>query len=288
MEILDSKIHLQEDPPRKVSFLATMRVLFDGYAVEIGASVLGIGLILAQLIVGQSKFMEMINLNGDWVQISGRLLEHSISGKDGMEDIYIYDFEFILEDELYEGTCSGPFLRGGMREECLIEYRSLNPNRSRIVGTGGELYTSLVAYFLLLPFLGLVFMLIGLKNNYKTLFLLKYGILSQGKTLIAKKVAALGGGVAHKFVFEFKVKDKSYEASCITKQKERVEDDELYNILYDTDNPNKNVVYDALGYIPETGKLEEIKQENPISMFYWGVTFITLVINIVIYLTWYW
>jgi hypothetical protein len=288
MEILDSKIHLKEDPPRKISFLANIKVLFDGYAVEIGASVLGIGLILTQLFVGQSKFMEIVDLNGDWVETSGRLVEHSIYGRDRMEDLYIYHFEFTVEDEFYEGTCTGTFLRGGMREECLIEYRSLNPNRSRIVGTGGELYTSLVACFLFLPLLGLVFILIGLKNNYKTLFLLKYGILSQGKTQSAKKVAALGGGIAHEFVFEFKVEGKSYEASCVTKKKERVEDDALYNILYDTDNPNKNIVYDALGHIPETGKLAAIKQENPISVFYWGLTFVTFIINMVIYCLWYW
>ena len=143
---------------------------------------------------------------------------------------------------------------------------------------------------LLLPLIGLIIMSIGLKKNFRALYLLKYGILSQGKTINIKPVISLegGGGRAYNFVFEFKVKDKTYEASCITKEKERVEDDELYNILYDKRNPNRNIVYDALGHVPEIGQLGKIKQENPSSVFYLGIIFISLMINIYLYWSWYW
>lgn len=287
MEILDYKHYLREAPPRKVSFFAAMKVLFDDYTVLIGISILMVGLLFSQLSVGQSKFMEYINFSGDWVQTNGRLVEYSIHGKKGLRDFYRYDFEITVEGKLYEGTSYGTFLEGGATVDCLVEYRRFNPNRSRIVGTSAELYPALAACFLLLPLIGLIIMLIGLKKSSRILFLLKYGILSQGKTLSVKPIAALGGGRAYKFVFEFEVNNKQYKASCLTQEKERVEDDELYNILYNKKNPNKNIVYDALGHIPELGKLSDVKEENPASKFYLGVILISFMLNIYIYWSWY-
>lgn len=288
MEILDNAYYLNGVPPRKISFWAAMKVLFDDYTVQIGTGVLAVGLIFTQLSVGQSKFMELINISGEWEQTGGRLVEYSMHGKNGVKDFYSYDFEFTVEDILYKGTSYGTVLEGGAREDCVVEYRRFNPRRSRIVGTSAELYPVLAVCFLLLPLFGLIIMSIGLSKKIKVLRLLKYGILSQGKTQGVKRIAALGGGRAYKFVFEFKAKDKSYEASCVTQEKERVEDDELYNILYDENNPNKNVVYDALGHVPEVGKLGDIKQENPASKFYLGVIFISLIINLYLYWSWYW
>jgi hypothetical protein len=284
MEILDSKTHLRKGPPRKVSFWAAVKVLFDDYTVQIGIGILAVGMIFTQLSVGQSQFMELINLSGEWQETPGGLVEKKML----KDDFWKYTFEFVVDGEAYKGTSYGLLKRDELNE-CLVEYRQFNPRRSRIVGSSAELYPPFAASFLLLPFIGLIIISIGLKKNFSALYLLKYGILSQGKTINIKPVISLeGGGRAYNFVFEFKVKEKTYEASCITKEKERVEDDELYNILYDKRNPTRNIVYDALGHIPEIGQLGKIKQENPSSVFYLGIIFISVMINIYLYWSWYW
>lgn len=292
MDILDNANYLKEGPPRKVSFFSAIKVLFDDYTVLVGAGILTVGLFFTQLSVGQSKFMELINISGDWEQTNGRLINYSMHGSNESGDFYRYSFEITVGGKLYQGTSYGAMpqdgVKEGMPEECLVEYRASNPRRSRIVGTSAELYPVLAACFLLLPLLGLVILLIGLKKNVRALYLLKYGILSQGKTISTKPVAAIKGERAYKFVFEFDVNNKTYEASCLTKEKERVEDDELYNILYKENNPSNNIVYDALGHIPEMGKLGEIKQGNPASKFYLGLIFIGLISNIYLYWAWYW
>jgi hypothetical protein len=288
MNILDYKDSLREGPPRKISFFSTVKVLFDDYTVQIGGAVLALGLFFMQLSVGQSKFMELINISGDWEQTSGRFIKGSQRVSSRGNELFKHQFEFSVEGKLYKGTSYGPLKKADRTENCLIEYREFNPRRSRVVGTEAELHPALAACFLLLPFLGLIIMAIGLKGNLRALFLLKYGIVSQGKTLSVTPVAASGGGRAYRFVFEFKVNDNVYEANCLTKEKEIVEDDDLYNVLYNEKNPSKNIVYDALGHIPAIGRLGNVKEGNPASTFYLGLIFISLLANIYLYYQWYW
>lgn len=169
----------------------------------------------------------------------------------------------------------------------MIEYRAKNPRRSRIVGTSSEGFPALAACFLFLPLLGVIFIIIGLKKNFKILFLLKNGIFAKGKTLLIKPTVALGAGQAYKFLFEFDVNNKTYQATCVTKETEKVEDEALYKILYKESNPSVNLVYDVLEHIPEIGKLGEIKQKHPSSIFYLGIIGISLLVNVYIYWSWY-
>lgn len=284
MEILDYKSSLKEGPPRKISFWATIKVLFDDYTTQVGGAILVVGLFFMQLSVGQSMFMELINVHGEWVETSGRLVEYSEPGR----NFFRYGFEFTVEGKVYKGTSYGNPRKDEKTENCLIEYREYNPRRSRVVGTSAELYPVLAVCCLLLPLLGLIIMLIGLRKNIKALFLLKYGIVSQGKTLSVTPIAASGGGRAYRFVFEFIVDGKRYEASCLSKDKETVEDDDLYNVLYKETDPSKNIVYDALGHIPEIGQLENVKEGNLASKFYLGLIFLGLIANVYLYYLWYW
>lgn len=284
MEILDYKNSLREGPPRKVSLASTIKVLFDDYTVQVGAAILMVGIFFMQISVGQSLFVELVNFNGDWVQTNGRLMD----SENYTPDRYKHVFEFSVDNELYEGTSYGIMGIREATENCLVEYRAYNPRRSRVVGTSAEVFPALAGCCLLAPLLGLVILLIGLRKKFKALYLLKYGLVTQGKTLSVTSVMASGGGRAYRFVFEFKVNDKTYEASCISKEKERVEDDDLYNVLYKENNPSKNIVYDALGHVPEIGKLGDIKEGNPASTFYLGLIFIMLLVNLYFYSKWYW
>jgi hypothetical protein len=280
MEILDS---LKEKPPRKMSFLAAIKVLFEDYTVQVGGAILVVGLFFTQLSVGQSEFMEVINISGDWEQTSGRVVESSAI----KDDFWRFKFEITVEGKMYEGISYGLLSEEEVRN-CIVEYRTFNPRRSRIVGSSAELFPALAGYCLLAPLLGLIILLIGLKKQFRALYLLKYGIVSQGKTLSVTPVTAAGGGRAYRFVFEFNVNDKSYEATCISKEMETVEDDNLYNVLYNEKNPSKNIVYDALGHVPEIGQLRDIKEGNPAATFYVGLTIIGFIANLYLYYLWYW
>lgn len=284
MDILDYKDSLREGPPRKISFSSVIKVLFSDYTVQVGGAILMVGIFFMQISVGQSLFMEYVNVNGDWVETNGRLTDHSTY----TPDRYRHLFEFTVNDQLYEGISYGELGKREATENCLIEYRASNPRRSRVVGTEAEVFPALAGCCLLAPLFGLIILLIGLRQKIRALYLLKYGLVTQGKTVNVKPVMASGGGRAYRFVFEFKVNDMTYEASCISKDKERVEDDDLYNVLYKENNPSKNIVYDALGHIPEIGKLADIEEGNPASTFYLGLTFIMLFANLYLYSQWYW
>lgn len=284
MEILDYKNSLREGPPRKVSLYSVIKVLFDDYTVQVGGAILMVGILFMQLSVGQSLFVEVVNFNGDWVQTSGRLLDNSSY----RPDRYRHTFEFTVDNEVYKGVSYGEMGVREATENCLIEYREFNPRRSRVVGSSAEVFPALAGCCLLAPLLGLIILLIGLRKKIRALYLLKYGLVTQGKTISVKPVMASGGGRAYQFVFEFKVNEKTYEASCISKEKERVEDDDLYNVLYKANKPNKNIVYDALGHVPEIGKLGDIKEGNPASTFYLGLIFVMLLVNTYFYYQWYW
>jgi len=58
MEILDNAYYLNGVLPRKISFGAGMKVLFDDYTVQIGTGTLAVGLIFKQncLLVNQNSW----------------------------------------------------------------------------------------------------------------------------------------------------------------------------------------------------------------------------------------
>jgi hypothetical protein len=105
------------------------------------------------------------------------------------------------------------------------------------------------------PLVGLIFILISVKNNLKFLDLLKIGEFTRG-SLCTKEPT--GGYIKinnttypiFKYEFEFEYKNKTHKATTQTHLAQLVEDEKKEIILFDRFNPDYNVVYDTMPNAP--------------------------------------
>lgn len=259
--LLDAK-DLRERPPRYLSILTQIKLIFGGVEAQMGAMFFWFGMIFVLVFVGQSELIYVFSFDGDWIQAEGLISDISEASVEiNEEEIYNYTFSFSIDGQSMQGTSSGVY--NGLKEGDItaIEYKEHNPIRARILGTSTTLFPVWVVFCLIFPFIGLIFMIIGYRNNIKAWRLIKHGKFTRGKML---KYEATNTEINEKRVyayeFEFKVGGKTYISKCKTHLTNKVEDEKLEKILYNPSNPKDSIVYDACSTAPAIdhfGKLEQ-------------------------------
>lgn len=273
---------LREGPPRYLSILTRINVLFGGFAVQFGSIFFWFGMVFVLVFVGQSEAVHWFSADGEWVETEGILLEiNETSSEINDEYVYEYVFSYNVNGQSLRGESNATF--GGETEGNFvnIEYKSDDPIRSRIIGMTTEMFPGWVALIVLIfPLIGFFVLFFGFKENLKALQLLRNGSFARGKMLSYEATnTSINDETVYAYKFEFSARNKMYVAECKTHLTERVEDEETEKILYYEADPTFNLVYDAMGAAPEIDRFGKIKQSNILALKVLVSTVIGLLIN---------
>lgn len=283
-ETLDTQ-DIRERPPRYLSLLTQVKLIFGGVEAQMGSIFFWFGMIFVLIFVGQSELMYLFSFDGDWIRGEGLVSEISEASVEiNEEEIYNYTFSFSIDGQSIQGTSSGVY--NGLNEGDItaIEYKEHNPTRARILGTSTALFPVWVGFILIFPLIGLIFMIIGYRNNIKALRLIKSGKFTRGRMLKYEATnTEINGEQVYAYDFEFNVGGKTYVSKCKTHLANRVEDEELEKILYNTSDPNDSIVYDAYTTAPKIDKFGKLEQAGISALTAIFSTVLGLLVNLLIF-----
>lgn len=281
---------LRERPPRTLSLLTRIQVLFGGFYFQFGSIFFWFGLIFVLLFVGQSNVVYWFKFDGDWVETQGMIQSIEETNSEVNESpVYEYSFSFNVGGQSYQGvsysTWNSSIVEG---KETAIEYKEGDANRARIMNTTEAMFPSWIAFVLLFPIVGFFLVWSGLNKNIQALHLLVHGNFTRGKMLSYNATGVeINEAPVYEYEFEFETNYKTYIATCRTHHTQAVEDEELEKILYKKDDPTYSIVYDAIESMPSIDKFGQIEQAGMTALIYLISTILGVLINGAIFLGMY-
>ena len=259
---------IRQTPPRYLDAFTQSTILLGGAIQQFGWGFFSFGMIFFWVFVGNSQVFYLFENRNDWKETEGVV---SVVAPTNMSEndqiIYEAEFTFIHDYREYVGkSYSGGRIYGETQAVWVI-YDEDDPTRSMIKGSRRAPFGYSVAFILIFPLLGAIFIVYQFIRNQRFLKLLKLGVFSLGKQVNKEPT---GGSITinnvtypiYKYTFEFLVKGIARQAICKTHQTNLVEDEEEEIVLYDPLNPSYNMVYDAVPNVPEIdadGYLKPVK-----------------------------
>ncbi len=285
-DVLDDFL-TQSEYPREISFFSQLVILFNGLLPQIAWAFVAFFSVFFWAFTIQSEFTEWFRTGGDWVgEVPGKVVSFKATGNSENEQtIYRIHFSYSVNGVDYEDSSYTKWDIKMPDTAVNVEYKENDPSQARIIGHRTRPFGTFVGILMSIFFLAtLVVAVIVLKTKYGYLKLLRYGHLAKGKQVRKEP----GGGrvndqVIYKYIFQFNVGKKSYNAKCKTHHTHRVEDEEKETILYNEKAPQTNLVLDAL---PGGIKVKDgmVVPESPSRYLVLLLPFFTIVINVLVYL----
>ncbi len=256
-------------PPRRVPWLVRSQVLFGGFMNQFGWLFFGFGLI----------FVWIFGLNAD---LSSLLIPlRTMETAEGMvlrveetsatvNETPVYAYTYIFRVESLEQEFQGSSYSTGRQFEpgwiVTIEYARSNPEVSRIHGMRQAIFGPWVLCLVFIfPLIGLVFIIVGLRNGFKANRLLANGQIAWGQ-LKAKEPTSttVNDQPVYKLTFEFQADDGAiYEVVAKTHLPHLLEDEAEEQVLYNPRRPAYAVLLDQL---PGSPDLDELGYIHPASL----------------------
>jgi hypothetical protein len=283
---------IREAAPRRLSLYSKSTILFGGVIQQLGWVLLFFGLIFSVAFIPNSEISYIFTFDGEWVQTKAIIKEISqTSARENKIYLYAYTYDFSSKDgKLYKGT-SYDYLNENYKtgKTVDVQYKSKNPNHSRIVGMRRAPFNSIVALVLLFPLVGIVMLVIGLLKGFKALNLVINGKFTKGRKISAEPTGVqINRRPEYKFVFSFEVSGRTYEAICKTHETRKVEDEEKEIILYNEQHPEDAIVYDSVTNVPKInnqGNLEPASMRQLPTLLFPSITFLTLILILIYFFT---
>lgn len=275
--------NLRSAPPRYVSILTKIELLYGGFHIQFGSFFFWFGLIVALIFVGNSDARYILSFDGDWIQHEGVVLGSKETNTSVNEErIYEYSFSYSIDGKEFRGTSYGYYDSEWSEQgkTVPIEYKFGNLERSRIYGQDTSSVPLFAVFVLIFPGAGLVFMFVGLRKNLKGLRLLVHGEFTRGQMAsYCATSTSINERTVYEYEFIFLVNEHPYTATCKTHLTEEVEDEEKEVILYMPKNPNENVVYDAIASMPIIGVDGTLEQASSLALLSLWSVFLGLLVN---------
>lgn len=248
-------------PPRRVSLLAQLAVLFGGVLNVVGWLVLFFTMFFVWGFVGNADmtgwyaFDDALSAQGTVVAAESTSAE--INEQRVME--YTYTFTDAQGGEQTGVSYShSEYLQSG--EAVPVEYVPGDPSTSRIEGMRRELFGPFVAFVLLFPGVAGVILLFAVRGGLRRVRVLRHGQLAKA-VLVEKKATAsqVNNQQVYALTFEFEADDgETYRATARTHKTERLTDEATEKLLYDPRDPACAVLWDDLpgsGHVDAMGGL---------------------------------
>jgi hypothetical protein len=169
-------------PPRSLPISLRLRVALGGLSTMIGWLVLGLGLLASLIFVVQSELMTAAKFAGPLRVTEGKVLRHEWTTimVQGSQVVRVY-FEYTIGDAPMQGFS---YTRGAVPDAgspIVVEYAAEDQRAARIRGMHTAPFPAAVAFLLIVPSTGLLFLLYGLWRGRRNTHLLVHGLLAQGQ-----------------------------------------------------------------------------------------------------------
>jgi hypothetical protein len=254
-------------PPRPVSPLLALGVLFGGFLQLFGAAFFSFGMVFAWLFAGEVDQLAQLAFRGPSVHTTATVLGTAASGKEGRRRIFEVTYRY-----QYEGTSrtgrgytfdDGDFPEGrALDVEVLIDA----PERSRAEGLRIKQFGLPALVSLVFPAAGLIALGAGLRRGARALRLLRHGVLSTGRLIQRHRT---GGHVnnrpIYRLVYEFRdQRGETRFAEARAHDLERLTDEAAEPLLYAPNRADEAVLLDELPTVVAVRAHGGLAVENPV------------------------
>ncbi len=242
-------------PPREISFILKIQILFGGFMNQFGWFFFGFGMIFFWVFVMNADLTSWYKFSSSAEIAKGSVVYCNETGMEENEsDVYEIAYKFTGPDgNIYEDRSYSTGRSYNEGKTVTIEYPPGNPSISRIKGLRREAFGPMVLFVVIFPFLGICFVIGGIRKGIKANLLLEKGLLAHGN-LISKKATntRINEQMVYKFTFEFDAEDgRKYQVETKTHLTEILEDDDEEKLLYYSENPSFAVMLDDLPGSPK-------------------------------------
>lgn len=239
-------------PPRSVPLSLSLLNIFNGFG-QIGWLVFGFGMIFGWAFVGNADF-SLLTFRGPHAQSAGRVTSVVPTGASvNRRRVMAHRYEFSVAGSTLHGTSYSDGESKSIGDEVTIEYDADHPERSRIEGMRRAQFGAGVAFVLLFPFIGAVFVVFAMRTGLRRNRLLRHGILAEGKLTGRERTnVVVNGHPVWALTFEFTARDgRRHQATARTADPARLEDEAQEPLLYDPDRPENAYLLDEAPARPE-------------------------------------
>lgn len=246
---------------REVPLSVQLRLFFGGFFNQFGWAFFGFGMIFV-LIFGLQTDLSFIYFTGKLEQQNAFLIHvepTNMSTNNQVINVYYFRYRGLNGEPLQAVSYSTELKEDSASVK--IEYPAGKPHLARIVGMRRAQLPPIALVVLIFPLVGLVFMSIAMRKGWKSIRLLKNGVLTRGK-LIAKKTTNIRVNNQPMFEYHFEFKDELGQTHVVKEKavdNPELEDEAQEALLYDPIQPQKGILLDNLpggSVFGENGNIE--------------------------------
>ena len=234
---------------RNIPISTRCSILFGGFKNQFGWAFFGFGLIFFWAFAMNSD-LSFLYYTGEMITVEGTAT-YSIEtdATEGNVTVIENHYKYKTEDGLeFEGFsyATGQDIQAG--EAIKVEYPEGKPQYSRIKGMRSQIFGPEVLWVVLFPFIGLIFILFGIKRSMRVLRLLKHGELTKGKLISKLRTnTKINGRFVYKLTFRFNdYQGHEFEIREKTRTPHLLQDQGEESLLYLRHKPAYAIMLDSL------------------------------------------
>ncbi|HEV7764364.1 MAG TPA: DUF3592 domain-containing protein [Thermoanaerobaculia bacterium] len=238
--------------PRRVPVSLQIVNFFNAFT-QIGWAIFGFGMVFFWVFTLNADF-SFVTFRGPHETVEGKVTNvESTNASQNSSVVQANHYEYSVANLTHTGVSYSNGQRVTPGESVTIEYAEGNPKKSRIAGMRRATFSPFVAFVNIFPFLGLVMLIGGTRSGVKRNRLLRDGLIAEG-TFQSKAPTnvRVNRRRVHSLKFDFVARDgRHYEATALTSDDSRLQDEATEPLLYDPNDPSCAYLLDEMPARPE-------------------------------------
>ena len=198
--------------------------------------------------------MPFIDFRGEHEYTEGRVTESIETGaSENDSSVYAVHYEYFANGERLNGISYSTGSAPDAGAMVTVEYDVEKPTKSVIDGLRRKMWGWGAIFVVIFPLIGLIGVRITLKMGAKKNRLLKHGLLAEGRLLDVEQTnMTVNDEPVMACVFTFTALDgREYETKIKTTDTKWLTDDDVEELLYDPDEPERALALDTLSPFPD-------------------------------------
>lgn len=216
------------------------------------------------IFVLNSELISAMVFTGDMAETRGVVtgIERTSASEDEVP-ILEHRFRYSVGDNEYQGRSYAPGQRASVGTLVPVEFLQEEPETSRIVGLRARTFSEWTGFVLILPLVGLILLIVGLRRGLHRLWLLKNGQVAHAKLISRRPTGSeVNGRTVYELIFELQLTPDQLSSCSMPNRWERwsrkhrfkhkthtpetVTDDDMEEVLYSPRHPGRAFPLDAL------------------------------------------
>ncbi len=257
----------QSKPPRKLPLLSRLIILVGGIPSQIGWSILCYGMIFFWIFVINAEWPYILSMKKGQPH-TAEIVDITPTGLlESWKPIFRYTYTYEVHGKSYTGKA---YLKGNQLDEghmVNIEYLTNNPSVSKMMNARSAPYGRWILFLIVIPLIGLAFILYSFRKNMKSLDLIECGLFASGKMIHKEATTSrINNQPIYKVIYEFEAENgKSYKAEGKTHRAHLLQEGVDQQIIYAQKEPSYSVLFDTIPFAPkmdEEGSFLPIPKRN--------------------------